>query len=195
MKIKKHRLFRWDSLLWGDYIWLAMVAVPLAALVAIALLAPRAPAPVWIVSVVTALGFIGVTVRRYVGRWRFIKSIRGYTDQGAAVVANQGAFFDHTTIEKISGAIHATCAHWRCPSDWFNGAVITLTPEPFPLPGLSELAAGVQDGNTITVLARANDEARTMNLIRHEAAHLILSRRGSPHDKHHETMAAAGWSY
>lgn len=90
MEIKKHTLFRFNSLLWGDYIWGCVSILPTLVCARavyynhVVLKTPLATGA-WVTMLATLATFWAITIYRYRQRARFIKSIIFYTRQGLAV--------------------------------------------------------------------------------------------------------------
>lgn len=120
MVIKKHTLFTWNRFLFGDWIWLFFVVVPLAVFlkaVHFNYTGGREGIPLggWLTSVAAIGATWGITVTRFVLRNRFIKAIAFYTKQGTAVelsneiVRERCAAFDiHVVQQHIEDEIERT---------------------------------------------------------------------------------------
>lgn len=91
MDIKKHTLFKWNSLFFGDWIWLIMVLAPLAGFVRAVQYnymetCEGIPAAGWVAFPTVITVFWAITFLRFWYRAKFIKSIKFYTKQGMAIV-------------------------------------------------------------------------------------------------------------
>jgi len=90
MEIKKQKLFRWDSILFGDWLWAVMILFPTAVVAKVlhynyVVTKEGLDIGALITLAVVLLCFWAITFRRYQIRYRFIKSIAFYTRQGVAV--------------------------------------------------------------------------------------------------------------
>lgn len=157
MKIKQHTLFRFNSLLWGDYIWMCVSILPTllyarAVYYNYAVLHKPMPPSAWIVVSATVAAFWGITVYRYILRARFIRSIIFYTRQGLAVSVFRPHAIERASREGYSVLLPKLEAAIDVALDFFalhsaqlegfprtrddlakglNGGVLTITDEPF----------------------------------------------------------------
>jgi len=101
MHVKKHTLFKWDSLFFGDWIWLVMIVAPFAAFLrAIQYNYSEGRSGIdtggWVSMPLVVATFWAITFLRYWHRAKFVKSIKFYTKHGMAVV------FEEKSQERLS---------------------------------------------------------------------------------------------
>jgi hypothetical protein len=156
--------------------------------------------------------FLGISVFRFVCRWRFLETIRGFTRGGTAV-----AFLREDAIELyrrfvgtdylgyIQGAITAAVVkvsarypevHAADYAKAFNGLIIVFGTKKIEVHGMAKGAFGTAGLDQINIGwdwdHMAKDEATLFRLIRHEAGHICLMVAGVKDWKHHEIMKALG---
>jgi len=111
MGTKKHTLFTWNRVLFGDWIWMLFALGPPALFLKAVhynYLEGRDGIPLggWVTSIAAIAVTWGIIVLRFVLRHRFIKSIVFYTKQGTAVeLANEAvreriAAFDARVVQQ-----------------------------------------------------------------------------------------------
>jgi hypothetical protein len=175
--------------------------------------------PIWgiLVFLMVLAAFWGITLWRFICRYRFIQNIIGYTKNGTAVTLSTPTLKKAITIYGAANYVNAiltlvnttmedTLAFWNLwatkngkPQQTvaiFNGGCLAIEAQPITTRFISQKLAGLSIGNQIAVVWLTNSPYDLVPIIRHETGHTCLSSLGYSelsNDASHAMMEAAGF--
>ena len=193
--IRRHTLLKG----WSDWIWAAMAVCGLICFALAGALRPETPALIALIG--AGVGFIGITVRRYLARAEWLRGIAGYTSQGTAVWLDPE--IDKEAVTLVGQAIARSLAFWasRYPehadamADAFNGGVFALKRGEHVTDRWGRPAHGFATRTSASIAWPPGAIwVEVESTVCHEAAHICLWAAGiTGETEAHATMIAAGY--
>ena len=218
MTITKYKLFT----LKDSYPWALVTLIPTLAIgqaFRYNYLQTHGGIPTWgiFVFLTTLAAFIGITLWRYICRYRFIQKIVGYTPNGMAVALSPVTLKKAITIYGAANYVDAiltlvnvtqeqTLSFWNLWASKngkpqmtvaiFNGGCLAIEDQPITTRFISQKLAGLSIGNQIAVVWLTNSPYDLVPIIKHETGHTCLSALGCSelsNDAQHAIMNVAGF--